>query len=270
MEHSLNFLSLGSGSSGNCYYLFSDTDSLMIDVGVGIRTIKKTFVQYGLSLSNVRHILVTHDHADHIKSVGSISGDYKLDVYSSQNVHAGIDRNYCVRRKIAAEHKHYVKVGDPFCVGEFMVTAFPVPHDSTDNVGYKIEWGNIVFAIMTDVGHVTDDIRAVISQADYLVIEANHDEEMLASGIYPDHLKRRITCGTGHLSNRKCAQALIECASSKLKHVWLCHLSEENNHPDLALKTVEQELSAHRDGKEWNFEVTVLKRTSPTGVFVLS
>ena len=269
MEHTLNFLSLGSGSSGNCYYLYTDTDSLMIDVGVGIRSLKKTFVQYGLSLMKVRNILVTHDHADHIKSVGSLSGDYKLNVYSTQNVHAGIDRNYCVRRKIAAEHKHYVKPGEPFMLGEFKVTAFHVPHDSSDNVGYKVEWNNIVFVLMTDIGHITDEMHHMIAQADYLVIEANHDTEMLANGPYPDHLKRRIVSGTGHLNNRQCAEALVASASKRLKHVWLCHLSEENNHPDLALKTVKQMLSEHNTDTADKINVTVLKRTSATGVFEL-
>ena len=270
MEQTLHFLSLGSSSSGNCYYLYSDTDGVMIDVGIGVRSLKKYFIQYGLSLSKVHHLLITHDHADHIKSVGSLSTDYKLDVYTTQNVHAGIDRNYCVRRKIAAEHKRYITPGEPFTIGEFKVTAFRVPHDSTDNVGYKIEWGDLVFALMTDVGHVTDEMKAVISEADYLVLEANHDEEMLANGHYPEHLKRRITCGTGHLNNRLCAETLANTASEKLKHVWLCHLSEENNHPDLALKTVTQTLEESGTFARFPFGVTVLKRLSPTGVFDLS
>lgn len=269
MEQILHFLSLGSSSSGNCYYLYSDTDGLLIDIGVGVRGLKKNFAQYGLSLSKVHHLLVTHDHADHIKSVGSLSSDYKLNVYSTQNVHAGIDRNYCVRRKIPAEHKRYIKPGEPFTVGEFKVTAFRVPHDSSDNVGYKIEWGNLVFALMTDVGHVTDEMKAVIREADYLVLEANHDKEMLANGPYPEHLKQRITCGTGHLNNHLCAETLVENASEKLKHVWLCHLSEENNHPDLALKTVTQILTDRGVLAKHPFEITVLKRLSPTGVFDL-
>lgn len=269
MEQILHFLSLGSSSSGNCYYLYSDTDGLLIDIGVGVRGLKKNFAQYGLSLSKVHHLLVTHDHADHIKSVGSLSSDYKLNVYSTQNVHAGIDRNYCVRRKIPAEHKRYIKPGEPFTIGEFKVTAFRVPHDSSDNVGYKIEWGNLVFALMTDVGHVTDEMKAVIREADYLVLEANHDKEMLANGPYPEHLKQRITCGTGHLNNHLCAETLVENASEKLKHVWLCHLSEENNKPELAWNTVVRALENVGIDTEKDVKIEVLRRKLPTGIFEL-
>ena len=95
----LRFISFGSGSSGNCYYLFTETDSLLIDVGVGIRTLKKHFHNYGLRFEDVHNILITHDHADHVKSVGSLSNDYHLPVYTTRKVHSGIENNYCVRKK---------------------------------------------------------------------------------------------------------------------------------------------------------------------------
>ena len=94
----LNFISFGSGSSGNCYYLYTESEGLLIDAGVGVRTLKKYFHQYGYSFNSIHDLLITHDHADHIKSVGSLSHDFKLMVHSTQNVHAGIDRNYCVKR----------------------------------------------------------------------------------------------------------------------------------------------------------------------------
>lgn len=264
----LKFLSLGSSSSGNCYLIYTETDAMFIDAGVGVRTLKKYFNQYGLSMSKVHNILITHDHADHIKSVGSLSNDYKLEVYSTQNVHAGIDRNYCVKKKIAAEHKHYIKTGEKFQVGEFTVTAWHVPHDSTDNVCYQVEHEGVVFSIMTDVGHVTDELKQVVASSDYLVIEANHDVEMLMRGNYPEYLKRRITCGTGHMNNSLCGQTILENARPRLKHVWLCHLSEENNHPDLALKTV-QDILQKGGMKVDNGFVEVLRRKTPQGVYEL-
>lgn len=265
----LKFISFGSGSSGNCYYLYNDTEGLIIDAGVGVRTLKKYLNQYGLSFKNLKYVLITHDHADHIKSVGSISNDYELEVYSTQNVHAGIDRNYCVKKKIAATRKHYVKPGEEFVLGGFTVTAFHVPHDSTDNVGYKVTYDGMTFTLMTDVGHVTDEMKQIIGESDYLVIEANHDLEMLQRGNYPEYLKKRITCGTGHLNNVACANALVENATQRLKHVWLCHLSEENNHPDLALKTIEEVLRSNGIVAGKDFELDVLRRTSPTGVYEL-
>lgn len=265
----LKFISFGSGSSGNCYFLYTDTDGLLIDSGIGVRTLKKRFVEYGVSLSNVRHILITHDHADHVKAVGKLSEELNLPVYATQGVHDGINKNYCVRKKIAPSHAKHIKKDECLQLGEFQVEPFGVPHDSIENVGYRIECQGVVFCIMTDVGHVTEDMKRHISEANYLVLEANHDVEMLKNGPYPGYLKERIAGPNGHLSNMECAMALAENATPALRHVWLCHLSEENNHPELARKTVETVLHAHGIviGKE--FDMEILKRRTPTGIYTL-
>jgi phosphoribosyl 1,2-cyclic phosphodiesterase len=215
-------------------------------------------------------VLITHDHADHIKSVGSISYEYHLPIYATRQVHEGIDRNYCVQRKLPADMKRYVVPGEPVQLGAFHVTPFSVPHDATENVGYQIEVEGITFCIITDAGSITDDIRSFISRADYLVIEANHDLEMLKNGPYPEHLKVRIQSNTGHLCNSDCGVAIAENMKEGLKHVWLCHLSEENNHPELARKTVETVLREYGiiAGKDLLLEV--LKRKTPTGIYELT
>lgn len=266
----INFISFGSGSSGNCYYLYTDNDGLLIDAGVGVRALKKYFRDYGLSLSKVRHILITHDHADHIKCVGSLSYDYQLPVYATQIVHEGIDRNYCVTRKVNMGLRKMVEPGQSIQLGDFAVTPFTVPHDSSDNVGYQIEAEGITFCIITDAGHVTPEMASYISRANYLVIEANHDVEMLEQGSYPRHLKARIACPTGHLSNAACGEAIANHASEHLRYVWLCHLSAENNHPELARKTVEAILRSYGIVPGVDFQMEVLKRTMPSGIFELS
>lgn len=265
----LNFISFGSGSSGNCYLLYTENDALLIDLGIGTRMLRKYFREYGVPLSRVKSVLITHDHADHVKSVGKISKDLELPVFSTRAVHAGIDRNYCVRCKIPSERVRIIEKDVPFQLGDFRVTPFHVPHDSADNVGYRVECQGVVFCVMTDVGCLTDEMRAMISEANYLVIEANYDVEMLKAGPYPAYLKSRIMGQGGHLSNVDCANALAENATPLLRHVWLCHLSEENNHPELARKTVEQILRSNGIvvGKE--FELDILKRTTPTGAFTL-
>lgn len=265
----LKLICFGSGSSGNCYYLYTESDALMIDAGVGVRLLKKQFRDYGLSLSSVRHVLVTHDHADHVKSIGSLSRDYGLPVYATHRVHVGIEKNYCVRCKISQERVKVIEKGEPFRVGEFEVTPFGIPHDSMDNVGYSIQHGDVNFCIMTDVGHVTDEMKPFIGKANYLVIEANHDEEMLMAGTYPAHLKKRIMSDTGHLSNHNCGVALAENATGRLRHVWLCHLSEENNHPELARITVEEVLRSYGIIAGKDFELDVLKRKTPSGPWEL-
>ena len=265
----LRFISFGSGSSGNCYYLFTETDGLLIDAGVGIRTLKKHFRDYGLSFSQVHHLLITHDHADHIKCVGSISHDCLLPVHATAIVHKGIDRNYSVARKVSAELRRLVVPGQVMQLGDFVVTPFSVPHDSSDNVGYQVQVGDVNFCIITDAGCVTPEMSAFITRANYLVIEANHDREMLQQGPYPQHLKVRIASTTGHLSNNDCGEALANYMSEDLRHVFLCHLSAENNHPELARKTVEAVLRSYGIIAGKDFQLDILKRTLPTGIFDL-
>ena len=265
----LKFISFGSGSSGNCYFLYTDTDGLMIDAGVGIRTLKKHFRDYGLNLQQVHHLLITHDHADHIKCVGSISHELHLPVYATELVHRGIDRNYCVTRKVDPADRHLVEPGQTMRVGDFVVTPFHVPHDSSDNVGFMVEAEGVTFCLMTDAGRITEEMNAFITRANYLVIEANHDREMLMQGPYPYHLKERISSGTGHLNNNACGEAIANNMSEQLRHVWLCHLSEENNHPELARKTVEAVLRSYGIVVGKDLQLDVLKRTIPTGIFEL-
>ena len=265
----LRFISFGSGSSGNCYYLFTETDGLLIDAGVGVRFLKKSFADFGLAMSNIHNILITHDHADHVKCVGSLSNDLKVPVYATREVHAGIDNNYCVRHKInGANAKHLIK-GETVIIGEFNVTPFEIPHDSKDNVGFVVENDGVCFCLMTDVGHVTEGMKDYIARAHYLVIEANHDDEMLRTGPYPAYLKVRVAGENGHLSNKACAEALAMNVTGNIKHVWLCHLSEENNHPELARKTVEMTLRGYGIIPGVDFALDVLKRKTPSRVFDL-
>ena len=147
----LKFISFGSGSSGNCYYIGTATDGLLIDVGVGIRTLKKGAREYGIALTAVKSLLITHDHADHIKSVGSFSHEYNVPVYATEMVHKGIDRNYSVARKVANHRRRVITPGTPVQIGGFEVIPFSVPHDATENVGYEISAEGVTFVIVTDV-----------------------------------------------------------------------------------------------------------------------
>ncbi len=256
----LKFICFGSGSSGNCYYLLNEHGGVFVDIGVGILAMKKHFYNYGVNQERFRAILLTHDHSDHTRAVGSIAYKYNLPVWATEKVHKGLDEKYLVKHKIDRAAKRIVTVGEEFTVCEMKVTAISVPHDASDNVAYRIEYEGLVFAIITDVGHMTEPIGQLISEADYLVMESNHDENMLIHGNYPPHLKTRILSPVGHISNRQCAEALVKYASDKLKHVWLCHLSAHNNEPRIAAETVGQILKDNH--KELNFNV--LDRKIPT------
>ena len=175
----IKFLSLASGSSGNCYYLGTDTYGILIDAGIGVRTIKKHLKDYGLALERVRAIFVTHDHADHIKSVGTLGEKYGIPVYSTPEIHAGINKNYCMTEKLTSASVRYIYKEEPLQLEDFKITAFEVPHDGTDNVGYCIEADGKIFSFLTDLGEITPTAAKYICKAHHLIIEANYDEEML-------------------------------------------------------------------------------------------
>lgn len=265
-----NFISFGSGSSGNCYLLYTTEEAVMIDAGVGIRSLRKSMHDYGITFDDkIKAILLTHDHTDHVKSVGSMSEKLNLPVYATPEVHAGIERNYCVKRKVAPCNRHMLEKGTAIDIAGFEITPIGVPHDSSDNVGYVIRRDGITFSFFTDAGHVTEEMAHAIRHSDYLVIEANYSPELLASGHYPLHLQERIRNGYGHLSNTQCADTLARCYDGRLRHVWLCHLSEENNHPDIARNTVADRLRGEGIGVDSDLRLTTLRRRLPTGAFCI-
>lgn len=269
----LQYISFGSGSSGNCSMLYTANEGLLIDAGVGIRTLKKHFKNYGLPMGLVKNVIITHDHTDHIKCVGSLTHDYNLPIYATEKVHRGIAHSWCIRHTPEPTLINKIEKNVPVNIGNFVVTPFGVPHDSSDNVGYCIEYNGITFVHTTDIGHVTDEMKPYIRRANYLVIEADFEKEVLINGKYDQSLKDRILSPTGHLSNEECAVAIAENCSEALRYVWLCHLSNENNHPVLAEKTVTNILNSYGikvgDNAEADFQLEVLKRTSPSGPFLL-
>lgn len=271
----LKFLSLSSGSSGNCYYLGTDQYAILIDAGIPVRNIQKVLRENGLSFGKIMGLLVTHDHTDHIRSAGSLGELYHLPVYTTKAVHSGMERNYGMQKKLTSASRRYLErdVEFPIPGTDFRVTPFTVPHDSTDNVGYYIEFGpkdNAVrFCLATDVGFVTSDIRHYLSKADHVVIESNHDIDMLMNGPYPQYLKKRVRGEGGHMSNRECAELLHDIYHEGLKHVFLCHLSHENNDPDLAYRTAAKALLSEGVKVGEDIVLSVLMRNSPSLVYTL-
>lgn len=259
-------MSLGSGSSGNCYYIGHDKQGLLIDAGIGIRTIKKVLKQYDIPLESLYGVLVTHDHADHIKAVGCLGEKHHIPIYATIGTHTGMQRSYALNPKLATSAK-YVEKQVPRQIGVFQVEAFEVPHDGTDNVGYKVVVDGKTFVFATDLGVITPTASHYLQQANYLILEANYDEEMLQMGSYPMHLKERIRSTTGHLSNQHTADFLSKHYQKHLKHIWLCHLSKDNNHPELAHKTIYYAMQGQGIAVGQETELTVLKRTTPSELY---
>jgi Metal-dependent hydrolases of the beta-lactamase superfamily I len=262
------FLSLASGSSGNCYYLGVDNYGILIDAGIGIRSIKKILKENGIGLDQIMAVFITHDHADHIRAVGSLGEKYGIPVYATVLVHAGMDSSRYVDEKLVTSRRVIEKEQTVY-VKDFKITAFDVPHDASDCVGYLIDYNHHKLVLATDVGHINEKVAEYVRIANHLAIEANYDKEMLLRGNYPAFLKDRIMNGTGHLCNSETAEFLADNFDLHLKNIWLCHLSKDNNHPELAYKTVEMAMGQYgiRIGKDVN--VFALKRSFPSEVFFL-
>lgn len=235
------FKSLGSGSCGNCYYLAIEEDNgiripVLIDAGVSPRRFKKEMAFHGISADEVKGILITHDHMDHIRSLGSYCKHYRWPVWTTGKLHRALAGHTMTRLHSAPYIRELEDGWNELVPGRIKARWFEVPHDATQTVGYAIMLDDFKFVIMTDIGAMTKDALAYASQADTVVIESNYDLEMLRNGPYPVELQDRICMGNGHLSNAQCARAIKDFFHEGLSYVFLCHLSEHNNTPELALE----------------------------------
>lgn len=226
-------MSFSSGSCGNCYYLGTGDKGILIDAGVSLRRLKKTLMENGLDMDSFSAILVTHDHLDHIRHLGSFCKRIAKPVFTTEDIHSAL-----ARHTFTADHisscRNILSEGEWNEVAGFMVRYFVVPHDATQTVGYAIDIDDRRFVIMTDIGRMTDEAVEFARTADTVVVESNYDMDMLMSGPYTYELKMRIVQGCGHLSNDECASAIKRFWHPGLKNIFLCHLSENNNTRELA------------------------------------
>ena len=245
--------------------LLCDGVGIMIDQGVGIRKLKKHINEYALPLDAVQAILLTHDHFDHSRSVGETSELLGVPVYAHSLVHDAMLNNPHIYKKIPSTLRHDIGENEILRIGCFTITPFPVPHDSACNMGYFIETPQTNICLITDVGCYLPHIKKHISQSRNLVIEANYDTNMLASGKYPAMLKRRIAAEHGHASNQQTADVLCESLSPVIQRIFLCHLSANNNNSAIALQTIRKTILK----KGFDIPVSTLSRTSSDGIFEL-
>ena len=219
-----------SGSGGNCLLLEDRETRILIDAGISKRRVVTTLAGLGLRMEQIGGVLITHEHSDHISGLLNLAKGRDLPVYAPHTVAARLlgslpllQDNLCV-----------IPVGEPFSLGSLRVTAFHTSHDTDESVGYRIE-GEGVYAHATDTGCVTEGMRAGLLGADTVLLESNHDEDMLRYGPYPFYLKKRILSDRGHLSNAACAAFARELAESGTRRIILGHLSRENNTPGKAM-----------------------------------
>jgi phosphoribosyl 1,2-cyclic phosphodiesterase len=223
------FASLGSGSKGNAWVVQAGRTTVLVDCGFGPRVALRRLERLGLAAEGLDAILVTHEHSDHGRGVARVAERARCPVWLSHGCHAMLEALDAapVAARIVAGH-------EAFAVGDLQVTPYPVPHDAREPVQYTFSDGDRRFGLLTDAGHVTSHIEAVLVGCHALALECNHDVERLRTGSYPAALKRRILGPYGHLDNTAAAALLARIAGPGLRHVVAAHLSEHNNAPDLA------------------------------------
>lgn len=231
----LMFMSFGSGSSGNCSYVGNGDCGLLIDAGVDPKHVENTLLRNGIGMDTIAGICLTHDHSDHIHFAYCLLRKHKhVRLYCTPKALNGILRRHSVSKRIRDYHTPIYKEF-PFKVGPFQLTAFEVNHDGTDNAGYHIQYADTHFTIATDLGSITDRVEHYMRLSRHIVIESNYDDEMLTNGTYAEYLKARIRSEHGHLGNHETAAFIAELSRGDLANVFLCHLSNDNNTPALAL-----------------------------------
>ncbi len=236
-DNAFRICPLASGSKGNSLFVSRRETALLVDAGLsGVETERRLNL-LGIDPASLTAIVITHEHADHVKGAGILSRRYHLPVYITRGTHAacqGMGR---------IDHLRFFECGTPFSIDGIQISPFSISHDAEDPVGLTLEDRTHKIGIATDLGVVTHLVREHLKNSSLLYLESNHDAEMLINGPYPWHLKQRIKGRTGHLSNDDAGRLVSELQSRQLRHVILAHLSEENNCPQKAIQAVSQALN---------------------------
>ena len=262
-DKGVRMLSLSSGSNGNCYYFEGSGGAFLVDAGVSLRALKAALQTYGVPLERIGAVLVTHDHSDHIRNLGSFCKKLRIPVWVHPRIRHSTPMGWMTGQWLDPVARLLPEDGAADILPGISARPFDVPHDATHTVGYALEIDGQRIVIMTDVGAMTMEALAYAKEASTVIVEANYDVAMLASGPYPPELQARIRGGHGHLSNDECAAAVKEFAHEGLRNLFLCHLSAHNNTPEKALEAVSEALG------ESDVRLVALPRTEPSAMFEL-
>ena len=256
----MNLFSIASGSSGNCIYVGNDHTHVMIDAGISGKKVEMGLNGIGLKTSEMDGILITHEHIDHIGGLGVLARRYGLPIYATRGTIDGILHTKSVG-EIPVDLFCEISEDETFTIGDLTVNPIKVSHDAAQPVAYRFFGDGKSIAVMTDLGKYDDYIIEHLQNCDALLLEANHDINMLQVGRYPYYLKQRILGDKGHLSNESSGRLLCRLLHDKLKHIVLGHLSAENNLAELAYETVRMEITMGDTEYHFgDFPVSVAKR----------
>ncbi len=238
----MRFASLGSGSRGNSLIVDAGDTKLLLDCGFSVRATAEKLGRLSVAPEDITGILVTHEHSDHIAGVFKFASRFGVPVYLTHGTHIAAPRG-----KSPLPDCRLIDSHTSFAIGSLEVQPFPVPHDAREPVQYVFSNGKHRLGVLTDSGSITQHIIDVLRVCDALVLECNHDPELLASSSYPMYLKRRISGSFGHLDNDQAASLLRQIETRQLQHIVAAHLSEQNNRPELAVSALASVLNCTED-----------------------
>ena len=256
--------SLYSGSSGNSFLVQTNHTKLLVDAGVSCKKIEMALNNLSISPTEIQAVLVTHEHVDHTKGLGILSNKYNIPIYANEKTWKHINSD-----KISDDNKKIFINNKSFDISDLIISPFSTPHDAADPCGFNIYNGSKKISVATDLGNITEDVFNNLKNSSLIFLESNYDMNILKYSHYPYHLIRRIASSLGHLENCVAGQTIAKLIDSGLKNAFLIHLSKENNFPELANKTVWEELQKY-NFSEKDICINVAPRDNPSQIINLT
>lgn len=235
----LDFCSLYSGSSGNCLLVKTSKTKILVDCGTSLKKIQEGLIDIGEKIEDIDAIIVTHEHSDHVQSLGNTSKKFDIPVFVNFETLEAMPNQ---KEKIELHNQNIFEVGKEFKIGDLAIQSFSIPHDAANPVGFNIYNQKSKLTVATDLGHMNDELISNMKGSSFILLESNYDPEVLKYSKYPYILKQRIAGPKGHLPNDVAGKTISKLVKDDLKEVMLGHLSKENNFPELAYQTVVEEL----------------------------
>lgn len=251
----IEMCALASGSNGNCYYIGNHNDAVLIDAGISTRQLMLRFRQTGLDPSKVKAVFISHEHSDHARGMQVLSKKLGISVYMTTTTY------YALPRPFRPDFIKFFKPGETIHIGTLAVHSFLKNHDAAEPCSFRIEHNGKSVGVLTDIGEPCSNVTGHVSQCNALFLESNYDEKMLMNGNYPWYLKTRVSSAKGHLSNMQALQLVQEHAGPGLECIFLSHLSQENNTPEIAI-------AAFEPVKD-KFRIKLTHRHQPAEVYTL-
>ena len=259
------FCNLYSGSSGNCSFVGTDNINILIDCGESQKKISDALESIGKSINKIDAIIVTHEHSDHVKNLGAISKKYNIPVYANEKTFENMPEQTSL---IDEKNKKVFNTDDHFEIGDLKIYPFHIPHDAAEPCGYNIYNDDKKISIATDIGHMDNNILKKLEESQFLLLESNYEPEILKYAKYPYYLKQRIAGPNGHLSNQEAGLTITKLVYSGVNNIMLGHLSKQTNFPELAYKTVMEEIIKSKINSE--LSLNVASRLKPSKVIEVS